>query len=388
MSVSHGNSPLVALFVTNLGSRNGRVRLMLDTLLQAGYRVRLYTDAEGAAMAPDGVAVEICLRAATATEPITLFNVPDLSGVAVVQASGRDLLRQVAGYVPKDAKLIYDVPAAEPLPEAPEGAGLAMRGRAWLAGIKSSVGAWGVAPRLDAAICPSYMFGEFLQRDMKLKNVPVVPIYPALPFVESVTPNPDVWVPNKRPAAGVLGGDFADLAAAIHGVGRVRELDLVVINGHGDWQAAEQIAKSYPQMVSRMHRVDVPPEQVLSTLAGCEMGLVLPLETTQQDLYDIPTELFQFLMAGVPLVTSDLPGIERLVQAQNFGLLADPEDFEQVANQIGRVWSDRVNHERLLHNVELVRQHRYSWEVQSTRLLALYELLTGVASGSAKALAL
>jgi hypothetical protein len=307
--------------------------------------------------------------------------------VAVVQVCGRELLRQVTPHVPDSAKLIYDVPAAEPLPEAPEGASWGARGRSWLAGIKSSVGAWRMAPRIDAAICPSYIFGEFLQREMKLRKVPVVPIYPALPLVDEIVPDPQLWADNKHPVVAVLGGDFAGLEAAIHAVARVRELSLMVVNGHGDWQAAEYIAEGYPRMTGRLRRVDVAPERVLGTVAGCELGLVLPQDSSQQALYDIPPQMFVFLMAGVPVVASDLPGIERLVLAQNFGLLADPEDLEQVANQVGRAWSDRPNHERLVYNVDLVRRHRYSWEVQAKRLLTLYAQLTGSADARTEALA-
>ena len=379
------NGVRVAIFAAEPGSGNGRALRMAQSLAEAGYRPTLYTDASGVALCPQGVEVECCLTLGDHDTPVTLSRVPDLTGMAVVQACGRELLRQVTPHVPESAKLIYDVPTAEPLPVAPEGAGLRARGRSWLAGIKSSVGAWRAAPRIDAAICPSYIFGEFLQREMKLKQVPVVPIYPALPLVDEIVPDPEIWADRKRPVVAVLGGDFADLEAAIHAVARVRELDLMVVNGHGDWQVAEDMASGYRRMAGRLHRVDVSPERVLGTIAGCELGMVLPLDSSQQALYDIPAQLFVLLMAGVPVVASDLPGLERLVLAQNFGLLADPEDLEQVANQVGRAWSDRPNHERLVYNVDLVRRHRYSWEVQATRLLTLYAQLTVVTTVAEKA---
>ncbi|MBI5136590.1 MAG: glycosyltransferase family 4 protein [Nitrospirae bacterium] len=375
------SAPRVGLFAVAPERVNGRALAMLRSLRGAGYRVTLFSTPEGARLAPEGVEAEACLavNGQGGQERVRLAQVPDLSGFDVLQVAGRGLFAEVARHAPETARLIYDVPCAEGPSAARPGDGIAARGLGWLAGLRTSVGAWRSAPAIDAVVCPSYVFGEYLQRELKLGAVPVVPIYPALPLVEAVTPDPTYWGRKGRPAVVVLGGDFAAAEPAVRGVGRLRDVDLVIVNGHGDWEALERVASEFPRMAGRLHRIGVPEDALLGTLVNFRVGLVLPTDTSQQALYDIPPALFTLVMAGLPVVASDLPGIERLVAAHNFGLLANPGDFEQVADQVGRTLNDVAAYERLRHNVDVVRRQRYAWEVQEKRLLALYAQLAGAA---------
>ncbi len=354
----------VALFSADPTTANHRAVRMMGSLADAGYRVTLFTEARHTALAPDRVDAVGCLTDRDGR--LRVAPMPDLSGFDIVQVAGRQLLGAVSPHVPRTTKLIYDVPEAEP----DEGGG------SWLDGIKVKVGAWRSAPRIDTVLCPGYVFGEYLQREMQLKAVPVVPIYPAYPYVEHIVPDNAFWGQKGRPAVAVLGGDVADMEPAVAAVGRLRDVDLVAINVQGDWGVVERLAEPY-RFAGRLHRIEVPEDRLLGTVATFRMGLVLPVDASQQSLYDIPPSLFMFLMAGVPVVTSDLPGIARLVVAQNFGLMAEPTNHEQLADQIGRACTDNLAWERLCHNVNVVRRQRYSWEVQEKRLLTAYARLAG-----------
>jgi len=368
-SVSPFSSRRVAVFSAHPRAANWRLLAVMRSLSLAGCRVTLFTREGHDALVSEGIDVVSCLTERDGE--IRVEPLPDLTGFDVVQVVGRDLLGQLSSHVPDTAKLVYDVPEAES--DRTE-----KKGR-WLVGLRAQVGAWRSAPRIDAVLCPSYVFGEYLQREMQLKTVPVVPIYPAPPYLETVVPDASIWGQKGRPAVAILGGDYAEMGSAVAGVGRLRDVDLVVVNGHGDWAEVERMAQPFRRLAGRLHRITVPEDRLIGTLAEFRLGLVLPIDTSQQDLYDAPWELFLFLMAGVPVVASDLPGISRLIVAQNFGLLVDPQNPEQVADHVGRICDDDATWERLRHNVNVVRRQRYSWEVQEKRLLAIYSQLLGVA---------
>jgi glycosyltransferase involved in cell wall biosynthesis len=208
----------------------------------------------------------------------------------------------------------------------------------------------------------------------------VVPIYAAHPFAEAISPNVPAVLRPGRPAVALVGPDHAPLGPVLEAALRVRELDVVAINGNSLGGAAPETAwdeAAAGRMKGRLHRLAVPEADLVSTLAAFQAGLVLPADTSQRSLYDLPDALFGFVMAGVPLVASNLPGIERLIWSHNIGTSVDPGDVEQMADALGRTCLDAAYRERLLHNIGIVRRKRYSWEAQETRLLDLYDLLLG-----------
>jgi len=377
----------VAMVVAHPERHNRRAALMATSLAGAGHTVTLYT-AEGVPRPeglPEAVRTVACLPPEAepgAPEPRPeAYKGVDLDGARVVHVAGRAALGGLAGRIGEGTRLVYDVPGADFAPEAatetrPAGP------RGWLWGLKSKVGEWLHATRVDAVLCPGYVFGEFLQRELKLHRVPVVPIYAAYPFADAVRPRvPDVLRPG-HPAVALVGPEHVPLGPLLAAVGRVRELDLVAVNpGQADpvWDEAAS-GRDGNRLRGRLHRLEVAEADLVPTLAAFHAGLVLPADTSQRALYDLPDALFGFLMAGVPVVASNLPGIERLVWSHNVGTLVDPADPEQLGDAVGRTCLDPAYRDRLLHNVAIVRQKRYSWEAQETRLLDLYDLLLGGAA--------
>lgn len=371
----------VALVAARPEHHNRRALLMARTLAEAGHSVTLYVEAghDARDLLPAAVRVVPCLPPAAdeahAPKAADLAGV-DLKDAEVVQVEGQAALRRLAGQVGEGVRLVYDVPGLEP-ERPPAARGVKEGARDWLQDAWLSVGEWFRSPRIDAVLCPGYAFGHFLQRELHLKKVPVVPIYAAHPFQESVKPEVPSCLRPGRPAVALAGGSYETAAHAVRAIGRVRNVDLVVINGRGDWEALAAEAEA-SRMADRLFRLEVADGVLIATLAAFQAGLVLPADTSQRALYDLPDALFSCLMAGIPLVASDLPGMERIVADHNVGALAEPGDEEHLADAVGRVCHDAALRDRLLHNVALVRRKRYCWEAQEGRLLDLYDhLLTG-----------
>jgi glycosyltransferase involved in cell wall biosynthesis len=225
-----------------------------------------------------------------------------------------------------------------------------------------------------AITCVGYTFGEFLQRELKLGKVPVVPLYPAVPYVEEIAPVQLPGATGNFPKVVIPGGDFAEMETGVRAVGRMRRVELVIAGGHGDFSQVEAWARE-ERAEGRLIRLDDPPGGMLATVAACQAALVLPTDTSPRALHDLPDALFICIMAGTPMVASDLPGVERVVDGNALGMLASPDDVELIADTAGRIAADRPTRERYQHNLNVVREKRYCWEVQEQRLLALYRQL-------------
>jgi glycosyltransferase involved in cell wall biosynthesis len=106
------------------------------------------------------------------------------------------------------------------------------------------------------------------------------------------------------------------------------------------------------------HRPPVEPSAVAETIAGADFGVVLTHPTCLNNVQSLPNKLFEYTVAGLPVVASDLPVISAIVRAEGIGEVVDPVDVEAIAGAMQaladparnasvrarvRNFSDRVN---------------------------------------------
>ncbi len=123
---------------------------------------------------------------------------------------------------------------------------------------------------------------------------------------------------------------------------------------------------------------NVPAPEIMSVLNQARIGLLANLRVLKQEKA-LPTRLFEYMAAGLPVVASDLPLIAHYVNDANCGLLAKPEDPQSFTSAITRLLDD----EKMAMNMGRRGQHafidRFSWESQIPGLLSFYDKVLGVA---------
>ncbi len=123
---------------------------------------------------------------------------------------------------------------------------------------------------------------------------------------------------------------------------------------------------------------NVPAPEIMDILNQARIGLLVNLRVPKQEKA-LPTRLFEYMAAGLPVVASDLPLIVHYVSDANCGLLAKPEDPQSFTSAIARLLDD----EKMAMNMGRRGQHafidRFSWESQIPGLLSFYDKILGVA---------
>jgi glycosyltransferase involved in cell wall biosynthesis len=98
-----------------------------------------------------------------------------------------------------------------------------------------------------------------------------------------------------------------------------------------------------------------------------------------------PTKLFEYMMAGLPVVSSDFPRWREIIEPANCGLLVDPSSEDEISAAVqwllehpeeAREMGERGRRE--------VRDH-YSWDAEGKRLVRMYASLLGAPNGAADA---
>lgn len=113
----------------------------------------------------------------------------------------------------------------------------------------------------------------------------------------------------------------------------------------------------------------VPPESVVSYLAGADLG-VIPYERSPAIDISLPNKLFEYLHAGLPIVTSDATATADFVSRHGLGEVApldDPGAWARAIEQALRPprYRDRVGEWEAL-------KAEWCWERQAEGLVALY----------------
>lgn len=116
----------------------------------------------------------------------------------------------------------------------------------------------------------------------------------------------------------------------------------------------------------------VPYQDLPDWLARADVGLVA-IRPTPQHVGSIATKLFDYMMAGIPVVATNLPESRRFVEQAQCGLLVRPEDPESMATAIVTVLEDRQLARAMGANGRRAYEERFNWASEEKKLLALYE---------------
>src|SRR5262245_2761665 len=114
----------------------------------------------------------------------------------------------------------------------------------------------------------------------------------------------------------------------------------------------------------------VPPGRVIESLRGATAGLALIQPTCLSYQLSLPNKLFEYVLAGVPILVSDLPVMGAFVAERGVGLLARPNDPSEVAAKLAELMRPERNGELRAAVVEAAAE--LSWDRESSLLGATY----------------
>ena len=111
-----------------------------------------------------------------------------------------------------------------------------------------------------------------------------------------------------------------------------------------------------------------------------KVGLCL-LHPTPNYLEALPTKIFEYMAAGVPVIASDFPVIRRILEETGAGLCVDPTDSRAIAESIRSLLADPGRASEMARRGRKAAIERFNWSGEADKLIALYADLTGGGSG-------
>jgi len=146
----------------------------------------------------------------------------------------------------------------------------------------------------------------------------------------------------------------------------------VLIGGGRLTQPLTQLA----QELNLQHKVHFIPTVALAELpsytASADVG-VQPIENTCLNHYTTDSnKLFEYVIAGLPVIATDFPEIRRIVRSNDIGLLVPANNEQALSRTIIQLLEDPALRARFASNARKTAQN-LNWESQEKCLVDLYE---------------
>jgi glycosyltransferase involved in cell wall biosynthesis len=253
-------------------------------------------------------------------------------------------------------------------------------------GLRARLAGWvgGCAERFavraaDAVITTNRSRAAVLGERHGRADVVVLANVPAL--VGEVEPL-DPGYPEGRRVLLYQGGIYPESRAFLESVLALRylaDVDLVVL-GFGHPEMLERI-RGWAEAAgvgSRVHLLGPRPfDELVRTAAAADVGLVPVRPDTLNEVLGDTNKLHEYLMAGLPVVASDLPEIRAVVEEGDppVGEVFEPSSPESIASAVRSVLADRELYGRRRAEARRLAVERHNWQLEEPRLLALYDAL-------------
>jgi len=116
----------------------------------------------------------------------------------------------------------------------------------------------------------------------------------------------------------------------------------------------------------------VPSENVTGYASSAHVGAAPIKNVCLSYYYCLPNKLFEYMVAGLPVVGSNFPELTKVINEYNLGKTFDPNDPKDIAQAINYVLVDKTRYEQMKKNAAKASKV-FNWENESKKLLEIYK---------------
>ena len=123
-------------------------------------------------------------------------------------------------------------------------------------------------------------------------------------------------------------------------------------------------------ILNQVHSLSaVAPADIVKTLSCFDVGVIPFKHSSLNNDHALPNKLFEYMMAGLAIISSDLPEIAKIIKGSKNGFIFHSNDIKKKIN-------------RLIKNPKILEQYKknslkaakeYCWENEEKKQLALYQ---------------
>jgi glycosyltransferase involved in cell wall biosynthesis len=237
-----------------------------------------------------------------------------------------------------------------------------------------------VLPHLNGVIAASPDYGRLVKRQLGGPDPVIVRNIPDYqPPVTSDTLRQQLGLSPTTKIALYQGYFLANRAldALIQAAKYVDANTVIVLMGKGPIQPQLEALIQQEGLADRVKIVPyVAHADLLQWTASADLGLCLFSPDFSLNIrYTLPNKLFEYLMAGLPVLTTQLDALADLVQHYDVGAVVPAFEPQAMGQAISAVLADDAGRARMRHNALAATATELRWDVEKQRLLHLYDTI-------------
>ena len=200
--------------------------------------------------------------------------------------------------------------------------------------------------------------------------------FPLLDELHAPAPTPMRRRPLEFTYIGSI-SEVRNIFAMIEAVTHVRPAAQLRLAGEFAVPETGERAMQMPEWSSTRFEGWVSREGVAGILADSRAGLVV-LQPVEHEMVTLPIKLFEYMAAGLPVISSDFPVWREIVESAGCGLMVDPMNMESIVAAMQWIADHPEEAETMGANGRRAVEERYNWEQEGNALIAFYRDRLGV----------
>ena len=196
------------------------------------------------------------------------------------------------------------------------------------------------------------------------------------PLLHEITELPD-W--NQRQQEVCYIGGITVIRGVSEVVAALEDLPNVRLNLAGAFAPLsyrdELILSPGWQQVNELGFVD--RKAIAAILNRSKVGIVT-LYPQSNYLESLPIKMFEYMLAGIPVIASDFPLWQQIVTENKCGVCVDPKDVSAVSKAIKELLANDDASRIMGENGRKAVLEKFNWDIEKQKLIRLYDSLAGL----------
>ena len=109
----------------------------------------------------------------------------------------------------------------------------------------------------------------------------------------------------------------------------------------------------------------IPPAEIVSFVSGADIGILFYEKTSLNNYYCAPTKLYEYLMAGLPILVNDLPHLKTMAIEERVGKLLHEVSPESISLGINEMLKSSAEIKTMSRRAREIAYERYNWTAQA-----------------------
>jgi glycosyltransferase involved in cell wall biosynthesis len=155
-------------------------------------------------------------------------------------------------------------------------------------------------------------------------------------------------------------------------VARTKDLHLLLIGG-GELKTKLETFIHLNKLNTRIHLKDyVQTDLLISFISQADVGVVLFEPTNLNYASALPNKFFEYIMAGLPVLASNIESLKEIIDIYDIGLTVNPLSIHSIVEGVNNIFSDQNRLNKFKNNTKIAAQE-LCWEKEEEKLLEIYK---------------